>query len=58
MHTCSPPTQTLFLLLLQLNIYLYIYTYIEANENLQLTDILYVHFYNILNAFNYQIMYL
>ena len=39
-----PPIQTLFSLLLHLDIYLYIYAYIGANENLQLTDIPYVHF--------------
>ena len=31
-------------ILLHLDIYLYIYAYIVANENLQLTEIPYVHF--------------
>ena len=43
-HTCSPPTQTLFSLLLHLDIYLYIYSskpvYKGQMKILQLTDII------------------
>ena len=48
-HTCSPPTQSLFLpqiYAFSTCIFIYTYTYIGANKILQLTDIP-------LNAFQY-----